>query len=49
MLTFRWKYEKLKQIEGSWNAWDIFTDDFRAKETEAYIVKLSVFFKGQHD
>ena len=24
MLTFRWKYKKLKQIEGSWNAWDIF-------------------------
>ena len=28
MLTFWWKYKKLKQIEvieGSWNAWDIFT------------------------
>ena len=28
MLTFRWKYKKLKQIEvikGLWNAWDIFT------------------------
>ena len=28
MLNFRWKYKKLKQIEvieGSWNAWDIFT------------------------
>ena len=25
MLTFPWKYKKLKQIKGSWNAWDIFT------------------------
>ena len=29
MLTFQWKsewkYKKLKQIEGSWNVWDIFT------------------------
>ena len=28
MLTFQWKYKKLKQIEvieGSWNTWDIFT------------------------
>ena len=28
MLTFQWKYKKLKQIEvikGSLNAWDIFT------------------------
>ena len=25
MLTFQWKYKKLKQIEGPWNPWDIFT------------------------
>ena len=25
MLTFRWKYKKLKQTEGSWSALDIFT------------------------
>ena len=26
VLTFWWKYKKLKQIEGSWNAWDIFAE-----------------------
>ena len=24
-------------------------NDFRAKETEAYVAELSVFFKGQHE
>ena len=24
-------------------------NDFRAKETEAYIAELSMFFKGQHE
>ena len=56
MLTFRWKYKKLKQIEGSWNAWDIFTgldpsfrmfqNGVRAKETEADIAE-HVFSKGE--
>ena len=49
MLTFRWKYKKLKQIEGSWNAWDIFTGldhGVRAKETEADIAE-HVFSKGE--
>ena len=26
MLTFQWKFKMLKQIEGSWNAWDIFAE-----------------------
>ena len=49
------KYKKLKQIEGSWNARDIFTEldprlmcqnGVRAKETEADIAE-HVFSKGQ--
>ena len=53
MLTFWWQYKKLKQIEGSWNAWDIFTGLYQAngvhtKETEADIAE-HFFFKGQHD
>ena len=57
MLTFRWKYKKLKQIEGSWNAWHIvtglkipgfrmFQNGVRAKETEADIAE-HVFSKGE--
>ena len=59
MLTFWWKYKKLKQIEGSWNAWDIFTGPdprlshvlkWRScqKKTEADIAE-HVFLKGQHE
>ena len=56
VLTFRWKYKKLKQIEGSWNAWDIFTgldprlsmcqNGVRAKETKADIAE-HVSSKGE--
>ena len=51
MLTFQWKYKELKQIEGSWNAWDIFTglsqaNGVHAKETEADIAEHA-FFTGQ--
>ena len=60
MLTFWWKYNKLKQIEGLWNAWGIFTgldprlsymcqNGVRAKETEADIAEHVSFFKGQHE
>ena len=49
MLTFRWKYKKLKQIEvieGSWNAWDIFTGlDPRLSHVPKHELKtLNVFF-----
>ena len=53
MLTFRWKYKKLKQIEvikGSWNAWDIFTGlDPRLSHVPKHELKtLNVFFLNQH-
>ena len=57
MLTFRWTYKRLKQIEWLWNAWDIFTGlDPRLshlpkwclrQETKADIAE-HVFSKGQH-
>ena len=46
----------LKQIEGSWNAWDIFTGlDPRLSHVpkslpyQRNIAELSAFFKGQHE
>ena len=37
VLTFRWKYEKLKQTRESWNAWDIFTgQDSRLLQCQAF-------------
>ena len=54
MLTFRWKSDKkLKQIEvieGSWNAWDIFTGlDPRLSHVPKHELKiLNVFFLYQH-
>ena len=58
MLTFRWKYKRLKQIEGLWNPWDIFRgldprlcmcqNGVRTKETEEDIAD-HVFSKEQLD
>ena len=55
MLTFWWKYKKLKQIEvikGSWNAWDIFTGlQCRPRlphEPKHLLKTLNVFFLNQH-
>ena len=53
MLTFQWKNKTLKQIEGSWNAWDIFTglsqaNGVHAKETKADLAEHA-FFKGQRE
>ena len=49
MLNFRRKYKKLKQIEvieGSWNAWDIFTElDPRLSHVPKHELNaLNVFF-----
>ena len=49
MLTFRWNYKKVKQIkvvEGSWNAWDIFTGlDPRLLHVLKHVLKtLNGFF-----
>ena len=47
MLTFRWKYKKLKQIEGSWNAWDIFTGLHMTRSQAFACVKMASMPKKQ--